>query len=172
MLRRSLQLFSLALFIGIGCILLTWAASQPDELESDHELEKMQSEVHQQLIEAAKRRALAKKHREQALKLEYSAAEDKTTATILKRKAVYAQKEDVLEKDETATSKAAARVKKLKEKAAQLDANADKDVAQARDRLFGRALSHAANADTPSYIPHSIIYSRIYTDCNLILYPH
>ena len=136
MLRKPLLYLSVALAIGFGCILLAWTVPRPDVLESDQELEKMQSEVHRQLIEAAKRRALAKKHREQALKLEYSAAEDRTTAKILKRKAIFATKEAVLQKDETATSKAAAHVKKLKEKAARLDAAADKDIAQACPARF------------------------------------
>ncbi len=138
----------LLLCVGLTCALvvvwtLSSSAQPPDVLESDHDLEKMQTEVHRQLVEAAKRRALAKKHREQALKLAYKAAEDRITATILKRKAVFAEKEAVLEKDEKATESAESRVKEVKAKSARLDAAADKDVAQALssapDPIFSRA---------------------------------
>jgi membrane protein involved in colicin uptake len=142
----------LLLCVGLTCALVVvWTLSssaqppKPDVLESDHDLEKMQTEVHRQLVEAAKRRALAKKHREQALKLAYKAAEDRITATILKRKAVFAKKEAVLEKDEKATESAENRVKEVKAKSARLDAAADKDVAQALssapDPIFSRLTS-------------------------------
>jgi membrane protein involved in colicin uptake len=132
---RTIFTFGLsAAVLIIAGTLLAWkqtSSTSPTFLEADHDLQTMQTEVQRQLVEAAKRRALAKKHHEQAIKLAYSAAEDRTTAEVLKRKADLAKRDAVLTKDTNAAKQAEARVKKLKEKSAQLDAAADKDVAQA-----------------------------------------
>ena len=98
---------------------------------SDAELAKMQQEVKQQLVEAAKRRALAKKHREQAQELAAKAVEDRTAAEVLKRKSAYARTEAAVQSDGNAVKKAEERVRTLKEKAATRDAAADKDEAKA-----------------------------------------
>jgi len=123
------------------------SSSETTELESDHELKAMQDEVREQLVEAAKRRALAKKHREQALKLSYKAAEDRTAAQILRRKGELAKKQAVLSKEKTRANKAEERVKRLKSKAADLDSAADKDAAQA-DKLKEDVLTLQSKAAT------------------------
>jgi len=103
------------------------AAVQP----GSSDLSKMESEVKQQLVEAAKRHALAKKHRMEALRLSATAEEDKQQALLLKRRAELSKREAELHRSENAVSSAQHKVKALKNHAAELEATADKDLSRA-----------------------------------------
>jgi hypothetical protein len=126
--------------VGVLCcaVLLSGTYSAPggDAVElvgvSDGaHLAKMQREVQQQLVEAAERRAKASEHRAQAVKLQAKAEDDSEHAVLLHEQAELAHSDAALRAAKSSLAKGRLTVKKLSEKATELDATAAKDTATA-----------------------------------------
>lgn len=117
-------------------VVLSGSAARGDELVQAQQggaasLAKMQREVQEQLVEAAKRRAKASEHRAQAVELQAKAEEDSERAVLLHEQADLAHSEAVLRHAKDSLAEGRLQVKKLTEKATGLDAAAAKDTAKA-----------------------------------------
>lgn len=120
----------------LACAILLGGAGngteEPAELAAaSSKLGKMQREVQEQLVEAAKRRASASKHKTQAVLLQAKSEEDFQRAMLLHKQASLAHREAQLKHSADDLAKARLSVKHLREKASELDATADRDRARA-----------------------------------------
>jgi hypothetical protein len=110
-------------------------------------LASMQSQVQHQLVEAAKRHALAQKHKTESIKLANAAQEEREQAELLKKRAVLAKNEAELEHASDEVHKARKQVSQLRAESDSLLSSVKSDVSKAdseRERVM--ALEDKAGA--------------------------
>ena len=94
-------------------------------------LASMQGQVQHQLVEAAKRHALAEEHKTEAIKLANAAQQEREQAELLKKRAVLAKNEAELERAGDEVHEAHKQVRKLRAESETLISSMRKDVSKA-----------------------------------------
>merc|ERR1719409_1556101 len=94
-------------------------------------LASMQGEVEDQLVEAAKRHALAERHKTESVRLANAAQEEREHAQLLKKRAALAKREAELQRAGDTVHAARARLRKLRDGAGSLQASEKHERSQA-----------------------------------------
>merc|ERR1719478_238026 len=162
--RLAWRIAILAVFAAAACAMHAWRRTTPGAAEDvlvgargRDGLASMQGEIEDQLVEAAKRNALAERHKTEAVRLANAAQEEREHAQLLKKRAVLAKREAELQRAGDTVHAARARLRKLRDGAGSLQdsekhersqADADKErVMELEDKAAALAQKAAEEKD-------------------------
>jgi len=128
----ALGAIGLALLVVSAIVGGIWNFSEPvSTVSTDQTLSQMKNEVQDQLVEAAKRHALAEKHRTQALKLSNVAEEEREKSRLLKAQSLLARRQEKFDKASKEVREARAAMKKNERHSSKLSSDAQEAKAKA-----------------------------------------
>jgi len=128
----ALGAIGLALLVIAAIVGGVWNFSEPiAAVSADATLSQMKNEVQDQLVEAAKRHALAEKHRTQALKLSNTAEEEREKSRLLKAQSLLARRQEKYDKAAKEVREARAAMNKNERLSSKLASDAQEAKAKA-----------------------------------------